>query len=606
MQRFLALLLFCLSMSTLGVAHAETAWWQADWKYRKPITLDAGPNGAALGGNLGRTPVLIRLHTGNFAFDGVAEGGNDLRFIGADGHTVLNHQVEQYDAALGMALIWVDLPALSGTAPQTVWMYYGNPGAPAAGNGQRVFDPDYSAVYHFADGGTEARDTTAYVNPLSGEFKPADGAIIGRGAQLSGTPLRLPGSPSLAIAAGAPMTFSAWIKPGQLGPDQAIYTRREGEDVFIVGLDNGVPYVRVNQQRSQPVPALKAGQWAHLAVTAADGAVVLHVGGREAVRIEARLPASAGEALLGADAAPAAAAGAVAAAPAVPVAQPFLGDIDEVRVSKVARPATLLLADASAQGAESRLIAFGEDEQSAGVSHFGFILKAMPVDAWVVVIVLGLMLLLSWTIMIAKSRYFGTVAKANEAFTAQYRQVVGAPVAALQERDRSGVISAQIRDNATLWRLYRIAMDEMDGRGSHHHGLTAAAITSIRASMDAEVTRETERMSKRMNWLSTTIEGAPYIGLFGTVIGIMLVFAVAAMAGAVDINSVAPGMAAALLCTAAGLGVAIPALFGYNWLASRAEAIAADMSVFVDEFTARLAEEFDRSAPAADARPAQA
>jgi biopolymer transport protein ExbB len=113
--------------------------------------------------------------------------------------------------------------------------------------------------------------------------------------------------------------------------------------------------------------------------------------------------------------------------------------------------------------------------------------------------------------------------------------------------------------------------------------------------------RETERMSKRMNWLSTTIEGAPYVGLFGTVIGIMLVFVVAAMAGAVDINSVAPGMAAALLCTAAGLGVAIPALFGYNWLASRSDAIGADMAVFVDEFVTRLAEEQGegRSVPAA-------
>lgn len=599
MQRLLALLLFCLSMSTLGVAHADTAWWQADWKYRKPITLDAGPNGAGLGGNLGRTPVLVRLHTGNFAFDGVAAGGNDIRFVGADGHTVLNHQVEQYDAALGMALIWVDVPAISGTAPQTLWMYYGNDGAPAAGNGQRVFDPDYSAVYHFAEGG-EPRDTTAYVNHPGGAFTAADGAIIGRGAQLSGTGLTLPGSPSLSLTAGGAMTFSAWLKPAQFGPDQAIYTRREADNVLIIGLDNGVPYVRVNEQRSQPVPALLAGKWSHLAVTASEGKVVLYVGGREATRIEASLPAFSGEALLGADAAPV-----EGQVPAIARAQPFLGDIDEVRVSKVARPATLLLADASAQGAESRLVAFGEDEQSAGVSHFGFILKAMPMDAWVVVAVLGLMLLLSWALMIAKSRYFGTVAKANEAFTVQYRKVTGAPVASLKELERTGSLAPQIRDNSTLWRLYRIAMEEMDGRGSHHHGLTAAAITSIRASMDAEVTRETERMSKRMNWLSTTIEGAPYIGLFGTVIGIMLVFVVAAMAGAVDINSVAPGMAAALLCTAAGLGVAIPALFGYNWLASRAEAIAADMSVFVDEFTARLAEEFDRSAPAAVARPVQ-
>ena len=89
------------------------------------------------------------------------------------------------------------------------------------------------------------------------------------------------------------------------------------------------------------------------------------------------------------------------------------------------------------------------------------------------------------------------------------------------------------------------------------------------------------------------------MGLFGTVIGIMLVFVVAAMAGAVDINSVAPGMAAALLCTAAGLGVAIPALFGYNYLGARAEAIGADMAVFIDEFAARLAEEQDGRGPAA-------
>jgi hypothetical protein len=75
--------------------------------------------------------------------------------------------------------------------------------------------------------------------------------------------------------------------------------------------------------------------------------------------------------------------------------------------------------------------------------------------------------------------------------------------------------------------------------------------------MDGVMVRERAH-GRRMNWLSTTIEGAPYVGLFGTVIGIMLVFVVAAMAGAVDINSVAPGMAAALLCTAAGLGVAIP------------------------------------------------
>ncbi len=596
MARLLPRLLLSLAALVALPATAATAdWWQAEWPYRKPITLDAGPQGAGLAADPGRTPVLLRLHTGNFSFDGVGEGGKDLRFISADGRTVLNHQVEQFDAKLGMALIWVDVPHVAANAPQTLWMYYGNAKAPASGNGQQVFDPDYTLVYHFAEANAPARDTTAYGNNAGAVVPAADGAVIGRGVQLGENPLPLPASASLAQQAGAPFTFSAWVKPAAPAGEQALYSRREGASELLIGLANGAPFVQLNGQRSTLAQPIPEGQWAHVALTAEEGKLQLFLNGRATAELAGELPAFNGAPVIGAD-----------APGATTALANFTGAIDELRISRVARSPALLQADFASQGGDSRLASYGADEQTTGQSHFGFILKAMPVDAWVVVAVLGLMLLLSWAIMIAKSRYFGTVAKANEAFTVQYRKVTGAPVATLQGLERNGTLSAQIRESSTLWRLYRIAMDEMDGRGSHHHGLTAAAITSIRATMDAEVTRETERMSKRMNWLSTTIEGAPYIGLFGTVIGIMLVFVVAAMAGAVDINSVAPGMAAALLCTAAGLGVAIPALFGYNWLASRAEAIAADMSVFVDEFTARLAEEFDRSEPAATARPAVA
>lgn len=587
------LLLLLAALAALPTASAAAAadWWQAEWPYRKPITLDAGPQGAGLAADPGRTAVLLRLHTGNFAFDGVGEGGKDLRFISEDGRTVLNHQVEQFDPKLGMALVWVDVPALVAGTPQTIWMYYGNKNAPASSNGQQVFDPDYTLVYHFAEPNAPARDTTAYGNSAGAVVPAADGAVIGRGAQLGGVALPLPASASLAQAAGAPFTFSAWIKPASATGVQAIYSRREGAGELLVGISDRVPFMQLNGQRSTLAQPIPEGQWAHLAMTALDGTLRLYLNGREVAQLPGALPAFTTAAVIGADAPGA----------AIPMAN-FDGAIDELRLSRVARSAALLQAEAASQGGDARLANYGADEQTTGQSHFGFILKAMPVDAWVVVALLGLMLLLSWTIMIAKSRYFGTVAKANEAFTEQYRKVVGAPVASLQALERSGTLEPRIGEHSTLWRLYRIAMQEMDGRGSHHHGLTAAAITSIRASMDAEVTRESERMARRMNWLSTTIEGAPYIGLFGTVIGIMLVFVVAAMAGAVDINSVAPGMAAALLCTAAGLGVAIPALFGYNWLAARAEAIAADMSVFVDEFTARLAEEFDRSGSDAVAR----
>ena len=586
MRRLLFIALTLLSTLLPGLAHA---WWQAEWAYRKPVTIDGGPQAGAIGSDAGRVPVLVRLHTGNFKFEGVSETGADLRFVAGDDKTVLNHQIEQFDPLLGIALIWVDVPNVSAGTPQKLWMYYGNPKAPASGNGQRSFDPDYTLVYHFAEGAVPPRDTTAYGNNGQTAAVPVEGTVIGKGAQLGNGALMLPATPSLAVTAGGTLTFSAWIKPDSLGARLAIYARRDGAGELVVGIDQGVPFVQVNGQRSTPGQPVQAGQWSHLAVKAEGDSVALYVGGRPAVSLAAKLPALNTAAALGADA-PTAAPAAPGAAPVAGFA-PFTGAIDEVRLSKVARPDALLLADAVSQGAESRLAAFGPDEQQAGKSHFGFILAAMPLDAWIVVGLLGLMMALSWAIMIGKGRNFGATSRANATFIEHFREAAGAP---LDRLATNNTVPQEVRADSSLWRLYEVAIEEMrrrHDRGYDLNAVSASTIGAIRAAMDGVMVRETERMSKRMNWLSTTIEGAPYVGLFGTVIGIMLVFVVAAMAGAVDINSVAPGMAAALLCTAAGLGVAIPALFGYNWLASRSDAIGADMAVFVDEFVTRLAEE---------------
>ena len=579
MQRLLFLLTI-LGTLVPGLAHA---WWQPDWAYRKPVTVDAGPKAGAVGGDPGRIPVLLRLHSGNFNFEGVSDSGADLRFVAGDDKTVLNHQIEQFNPLLGIALIWVDVPALTAGTPQKLWMYYGNPKAPASGNGQRTFDPDYSLVYHFAEPGVPSRDSTAYGNHAQTAVPALDGSVIGAGARLGTAPLMLPASPSLALAAAAPFTFSAWVRPDSLGAQQVLYARRDGANELLIGIDQGVPFVQVNGQRSKPGQPIQAAQWSHLAVKADKANVALYVGGRPAVSLATALPALTTAASVGADAPPVATGAATLAN--------FTGAIDELRLSRTARPDALLLADAVSQGSESRLAVFGADEQQAGKSHFGFIIAAMPLDAWIVVGLLGLMMVLSWIIMIGKGRSYGAIARANAQFMQSFHEAAGAP---LDHLARNGKLSAAVKTDSSLWRLYDVAIDEMRRRHDRGYDLNAvsnATIGAIRAAMDGVMVRESERMSKRMIWLSTTIEGAPYVGLFGTVIGIMLVFVVAAMAGAVDLNSVAPGMAAALLCTAAGLGVAIPALFGYNWLSSRSDAIVADMAVFVDEFATRLAEE---------------
>jgi biopolymer transport protein ExbB len=104
--------------------------------------------------------------------------------------------------------------------------------------------------------------------------------------------------------------------------------------------------------------------------------------------------------------------------------------------------------------------------------------------------------------------------------------------------------------------------------------------------------REGYALNSQMVLLTIAIAGGPFLGLLGTVVGVMITFASIAAAGDVNVNAIAPGIAAALLATVAGLSVAIPSLFGYNYLASRIKTIASDMQIFVDEFVTRVAETY--------------
>jgi biopolymer transport protein ExbB len=122
--------------------------------------------------------------------------------------------------------------------------------------------------------------------------------------------------------------------------------------------------------------------------------------------------------------------------------------------------------------------------------------------------------------------------------------------------------------------------------------LTPQAIDAIRASLDAGIVRENARLNSQMVLLTIAISGGPFLGLLGTVVGVMITFAAIAAVGDVNVNSIAPGIAAALVATVAGLGVAIPALFGYNYLAARVKSIVADQQVFVDELISKIAENY--------------
>jgi biopolymer transport protein TolQ len=115
----------------------------------------------------------------------------------------------------------------------------------------------------------------------------------------------------------------------------------------------------------------------------------------------------------------------------------------------------------------------------------------------------------------------------------------------------------------------------------------------IDKAMDLALTREMERLEGRLGFLATIGSAAPFIGLFGTVVGIMTSFQAIAGSKSTSLAVVAPGIAEALLATAIGLLAAIPAVVAYNKLSSDAGKIAVRMEGFADEFSAILSRQID-------------
>ncbi len=113
---------------------------------------------------------------------------------------------------------------------------------------------------------------------------------------------------------------------------------------------------------------------------------------------------------------------------------------------------------------------------------------------------------------------------------------------------------------------------------------TLKSLTAVdRALMRASVV-EVNKLEHRVSFLATTASISPFIGLFGTVWGIMLAFEGIARTGSTNLGAVAPGIAEALITTAAGLAAAIPAVLFYNSLTERAKRFASDMDDFAMEF----------------------
>jgi biopolymer transport protein ExbB len=645
MQRAVMFGLILLFGSIIGASPAR-AWWNADWNARMKITADAGPKGANVTKPIGRTQVLIRLHSGNFNFDTAKENGEDIRVIASDDRTPLHYHIERFDGLVDqIGLIWVDIPDLAPSTATSFYLYWGNKNAQPGGDAKATYDPDQLLVYHFTEENGVPHDSTGYGNNALTAGKRDDGGMIGYGLRLDGTnSVQIPASPSLAITANEPMTWSVWARPNDGVNTGLLYSQRDGQNSFTIGLDHGVAYAEVTTAdgtiRTSPGTPVTDGY--HLITVTTGTPLRVYVDGDLRGEAAVTLPTLGAVGFLGGPASPAAGAVPAAAAPppgAAPTAAPppppgaastaapsspsgaaapvtaaaatvgFAGVLDEFHISKVVRPAGSFRIEVASDGPKPTLLTFDTPEQSSvlGNSYFGIIIRSVTPDAWVVIGILGVMALVSWTVMASKALYFAQIGSANRLFRTKFREAMRRMQTASTAPDvgQYGQLAPggeQVLRRSPLYRLYRIGITEVQeraGRLDTEGRLPAPSMAAIRSALDGALARENQRLNNRMVLLTIAISGGPFLGLLGTVVGVMITFAAIAAAGDVNINAIAPGISAALLATVAGLAVAIPALFGYNYFTVRIRDTFVDMQVFIDELITRLGEGIEMTPPPA-------
>ncbi len=203
--------------------------------------------------------------------------------------------------------------------------------------------------------------------------------------------------------------------------------------------------------------------------------------------------------------------------------------------------------------------------------------------------VLGLLLvfsIISWAMILQKLGMFGRIQRQSNQFLRIFRATRG--VANPQSLASAGSPFASVYAAG-----YRELQSQVGGVAGNPHPPRLKSLQAVAVSMQLASTEEVRRVEKGMAWMATTASVTPFIGLFGTVWGIIDAFSGLSTAGAASLRAVAPGIAEALVTTAAGLFTAIPALIFYNQFLQNIRDLAQRLDTFALEVTAQIEKTFN-------------
>ncbi len=227
----------------------------------------------------------------------------------------------------------------------------------------------------------------------------------------------------------------------------------------------------------------------------------------------------------------------------------------------------------------------------AEVHDFSMFALFMQADWVVKSVMIGLLIASVWCWAIIANRIiaYGRAKREMRAFEKAFAS--GKPLSQLQQEMQ------QENQHAGLSAVFMAAMEEWDKSHQQQASNAPGLQSRLEIALDLAVSEQSTALEKRLGFLATIGSAGPFVGLFGTVWGIMNAFTAIAAAENTSLAVVAPGIAEALLATALGLLAAIPAVIAYNKLSADAGHLIAKLEGFADRLVALLSRQLDAGKP---------
>ena len=214
--------------------------------------------------------------------------------------------------------------------------------------------------------------------------------------------------------------------------------------------------------------------------------------------------------------------------------------------------------------------------------------QARP-EAKAIIACLFVLSIIVWTVMVLKVVQMRRARKLNTYFGEEFR----GQKAVLDIFDRKLHV-----DGCPLYAVYNVGCVQMDarlrgtGETPRKTQVSLKNMEHVKRALENTVAQESLKLESGLILLAIAVSGAPFMGLLGTVWGVMSTFAGIAQTGSASMAAMAPGVSAALITTVAGLLVAIPSMFGYNWLVHNLRTFTVELDNFAQEFVSRMETEY--------------